>query len=187
MMQEQISMQKSHEIGAALEDFTPLNIRGGSQGLGESLKGKKGLAVIFWSCICSHCVRYDRYLSTFNQIHSELWFLMIASRKGETARQIHDSAVRRNIRFAILHDPDASAASRWFTQQTPRAFLIDANRILLYRGAIDNYKHPDDPNYVAYLETAIREFLAGQPLTCNNTASCGCAIQSVYYNLPKQL
>jgi hypothetical protein len=65
--------------------------------------------------------------------------------------------------------------------------LIDANRILLYRGAIDNYKYPDDPNYVAYLEAAIREFLAGQPLTRNDTASFGCAIQSVYYNLPKQL
>jgi hypothetical protein len=58
---------------------------------------------------------------------------------------------------------------------------------LLYRGAIDNYKYADDPNYAAYLEAAIREFLAGRPLTRNDTASFGCAIQSVYYNLPKQL
>ncbi|MGD0567374.1 MAG: redoxin domain-containing protein [Candidatus Sulfotelmatobacter sp.] len=185
--QEQISIQKSQEIGAALEDFTLRNFRGGSQSLGEFLKGKKGAVVIFWSCICSHCVRYDRYLSTFNEVHPELSLLAIASRKGETAQQICDSTVRRNLRFPILHDPDRSVAGRWFTQQTPRAFLIDANRILLYRGAIDNYKYPDDPNYVAHLEAAIREFLAGQPLTRNDTASFGCAIQSVYYNLPKQL
>jgi hypothetical protein len=186
-MQGQIPIHKPQEIGAVLGDLTLLNIRGGSQSLGEFLKGKKGALVIFWSAICSHCVRYDQYLSTFNEIHPELSLLAIASRKGETAQQICDSTVRRNLRFPILHDPDGSVASRWFTQQTPRVFLIDANRTLLYRGAIDNYKYPDDPNYVAYLEPAIQEFLAGQPLTRNDTASFGCAVQSIYYTLPKQL
>jgi len=170
-----------------VEDLTLSNVRGGSQSLGEFLRAKKGAVVIFWSCICSHCVRYDRYLSTFNETHPDLSLLAIASRKGETAQQIGDSTARRNLRFPILHDPDGSVASRWFTQQTPRAFLIDANRKLLYRGAIDNYKYPDDPNYVAYLEPAIKEFLAGQPLSRKDTASFGCAIQSVYYILPKQL
>lgn len=186
-MQGQIPIQEPQEIGAALEDLTLLNVRGGSESLSEFLKGKKGAVVIFWSAVCSHCVRYDRYLSTFNEIHPELSLLAIASRKGETAQQICDSAARRNLKFPILHDSDGSVANRWFTQQTPRAFLIDVNRTLLYRGAIDNYKYPDDPNYVAYLEPAIQEFLAGQPLTRKDTASFGCAIQSIYYTLPKQL
>lgn len=186
-MQGQIPIQKPQEIGAEVEDLTLPNIHGGSQSLDEFLRGKKGAVVVFWSAICSHCVRYDRYLSTFNEIHPELSLLAIASRKGETAQQIRDFTVRRNLKFPILHDPDGSVASRWFTQQTPRVFLIDANRTLLYRGAIDNYKYSDDPNYAAYLEPAIQEFLAGQPLTRNDTASFGCAIQSIYYTLPKQL
>jgi hypothetical protein len=76
---------------------------------------------------------------------------------------------------------------QWYTQQTPRAFLIDADRNLLYRGAIDNFTFPEDSGYHAYLEPAIASFLAGKPIVRNETASFGCAIQSVYYILPKPL
>jgi hypothetical protein len=55
----------------------------------------------------------------------------------------------------------------------------------LYRGAIDNYKFPEDPEHVAYLEPAIDQFLSGVPITKQEISSYGCAIQSVYYNLPK--
>ncbi len=40
-------------------------------------------------------------------------------------------------------------------EQTPRVFLIDGERSLLYRGAIDNFKYPGDPEYLSYLEPAI--------------------------------
>jgi hypothetical protein len=62
---------------------------------------------------------------------------------------------------------------------------MDASRALLYRGAIDNYKYSEDPEYIAYLEPAIGEFLSGSVITRQETASYGCAIQSVYYTLPK--
>ena len=58
---------------------------------------------------------------------------------------------------------------------------------LLYRGAIDNFKFPEDSDYQAYLEPAIASFLAGQPIARQETASFGCAIQSVYYILPNPL
>jgi hypothetical protein len=64
---------------------------------------------------------------------------------------------------------------------------MDAQRNLLYRGAIDNYQYADSPTYAAYLEPAIAQFNAGEPITKPETASFGCAIQSVYYILPKAL
>jgi hypothetical protein len=60
-------------------------------------------------------------------------------------------------------------------------------RTLLYRGAIDNFKYPGDPEYLAYLDPAVNSFLAGEPIARKETASFGCAIQSVYYILPKPL
>jgi len=62
---------------------------------------------------------------------------------------------------------------------------MDANRALLYRGAIDNYKFAEDPEYTAYLEPAIDQFLQGSAIARQETSSYGCAIQSVYYVLPK--
>jgi hypothetical protein len=89
--------------------------------------------------------------------------------------------------FPILHDSGSRVADRWFAQQTPRVFLIDSNRVLLYRGAIDNFRYAAEPEYLEYLEPAIGNFLAGEPPRRAETASFGCDIKSVYYILPRVL
>ena len=175
------------EIGAPVGDFNLAAIDGEKVGLRGLLEDKKGAVVVFWSGVCSHCVLYDRYLNDFAQQHPDIGMVAIASRHGETPDQIRTIITERKLTFPILHDPGGRVAEQWFTQQTPRVFLIDSNGVLLYRGAIDNYKYPEDPAHVLYLEPAITQFLAGGPLTRTETASFGCAIQSVYYNLPKAL
>ena len=111
----------------------------------------------------------------------------VASRHGEAAEQIRATAAARHLTFPILHDASGMVARQWFTQQTPRVFLLNPQLNLLYRGAIDNFKYPDDSDYQAYLEPAIDAFLAGRPIERAETASFGCAVQSVYYILPKPL
>jgi peroxiredoxin len=175
------------EIGTPVDDFH-LNALGGEKtGLQVFLKGKKAAVVVFWSGVCSHCARYDGYLNSFTQRHPEIGMLAVASRQGESLEQIRATVAERKLAFPILLDPDARIAGQWFVQQTPRVFLIDSSRVLLYRGAIDNYKYTEDQEYTAYLEPAIDQFLAGAPLTRTETASFGCAIRSVYYILPRAL
>lgn len=175
------------EIGAPVADFQLNTMNGEPVSLQMVVSRRKGAIIVFWSSVCSHCARYDGYFSGFPFQHPELGMIAIASREKETAEQLRAAALQRRLAFAILHDPGSIIANRWFTQQTPRVFLIDANRVLRYRGAIDNFKYPGDPEYVPYLEPAIQQFLAGQPISRPETASFGCAVQSVYYNLPKVL
>jgi peroxiredoxin len=179
--------QKTQEIGDVADDFKLQNVNGGERSLSAALMGKQGAVVIFWSGVCAHCVRYDPYINSFEERHPELALVIVASRHGETPAQIRATCAARGLMAPILHDPGGAVAKQWFTQQTPRAFLIDASRTLLYRGAIDNYKYPGDPQHVEYLEPAIAEFLNGHPVVRTETASFGCAIQSVYYLLPKNL
>ncbi len=174
-------------VGDIAEDFSLQVVGGGSSSLADLLTGKRGAVVVFWSGICSHCVRYDAYLNAFSSRHPNLALAVVASRQGEAPEQIRTTSAERGLRFPILHDAGGVVAGKWSTQQTPRAFLVDQAGTLLYRGAIDNYKYPEDPEYVAYLEPAIEDFLAGRPIARNETASFGCAIQSVYYILPKTL
>jgi len=186
-LQRENQVLETQEIGRRVADFSLESLRGGVQGLQTFLEGKKGAVVVFWSGVCSHCVRYDAYFNSFSQQHPELGFVAIASRQGESVAEILKTAADRALTFPILYDPGSVVAKRWFTQQTPRSFLIDSAYTLLYRGAVDNYKYPGDPQYVAYLEPAISEFLSGKTVTRSDTPSFGCAIQSVYYTLPKQL
>jgi hypothetical protein len=143
--------------------------------------------IVFWSGICSHCVRYDAYLNNFQAQHPELGFVAVASRHGESPQAIAKQVAERKLTFPILLDPGGKVAAMYQAQQTPRAYLLDPGRATVYRGAIDNYKYPDDPEYLGYLEPAIDQFLRGVPVTRQETASFGCAIQSVYYVLPKAL
>jgi len=101
--------------------------------------------------------------------------------------QLRQEVKQRSLRFPILLDTSGEVARQWYSQQTPRCYLIAPDRALLYRGAIDNFKHPRDNEYLAYLEPAIAAFLAGEPIPRAETASFGCPIQTVYYQLPKQL
>ncbi len=186
-LQPAASSIKVQELGKPVQDFVLENVEGGTQSLTSFLESKKGAVVVFWSGICSHCVRYDSYFNEFARNHPELGFVAVASRHGEGIAEIQKARKERKLSFPILHDPGGVIAKEWMTQQTPRVFLVDDKRNLLYRGAIDNYKYAGDPEQALYLEPAIAEFLAGKPITRGETASFGCAIQSVYYTLPRQL
>ncbi|MBZ5507299.1 MAG: redoxin domain-containing protein [Acidobacteriia bacterium] len=181
-------LPQDQEIGSQTGDFTLSGVNhDGRHSLSALLNGKKGAVIIFWSGVCSHCRRYDRYLNSFAKRHPELALAVIASRHGETPAQLQQTISERGLGFLVLHDPGRAVALQWATEQTPRAFLVDVHRTLVYRGAIDNFKYPADPDYAGYLESAIAEFLAGKPLRRAETPSFGCAIQSVYYTLPKHL
>jgi hypothetical protein len=155
--------------------------------LHEMAARHRGAVLVFWSSVCSHCERYDHYMNTFSERHPELAFAAIASRQDESADDVRTALAARHLLFPTLYDTGSAVAGQLFTQQTPRVFLVDAESRLVYRGAIDNFKYPEDPEFEAYLEPAIESFLAGRPVARPDTPSFGCAISSVYYTIPKPL
>jgi cytochrome c biogenesis protein CcmG/thiol:disulfide interchange protein DsbE len=178
----------TQEFGQPVPSFSlPLLDRSGERTLENYLPGKTGAVIVFWSAICTHCIRYDEYFSSFTEAHPRLGFVAIASRHGETEEHMRRAVSDRHLGFPILLDKTGRVARQWHSQQTPRSYLVTADGRLLYRGAIDNFKIPADNEYVAYLEPAIDSFLAGRPIARPETASFGCAIETVYYHLPKQL
>jgi len=176
------------EFGQVVAEFALPLLNGSSmRTLHDFMKGKKGVVVVFWSAVCTHCRRYDNYFNSFSGLHPELGLVAIASRYGETAEEIRDAVRQRRLLFPILLDEAGKTARRWHSQQTPRCYLLTADGRLMYRGAIDNFKFPADPEYAAYLEPAIASYLAGQSIVRPETASFGCAIETTYYRLPSQL
>lgn len=174
-------MDSPQRLGAPVPDFSLPALAGGERSLSAALEGRRGAVVVFWSGVCSHCVRYDAYLGRWP--HDELALLVVASRQGEDRRQLEATVERRDLALPLLLDEERRVAHRFQVAQTPRAFLVDGARRLLYRGAIDNYRYPGEAGYEAYLEEAIADFLAGRPLRRAETASYGCPIESVYYSL----
>jgi peroxiredoxin len=180
--------KEKQAVGFPVTDFSlPLVGGSGNRTLNNFLQGKRGAIVIFWSGICSHCLRYDEYLNSFAERHPEIGLVTIASRHGETPELIAKTVAERNLTFPILYDAGGAIAKQWYTHQTPRAFLVDKDGVLHYRGAINNFKAATDPDFADYLEPAVNQFLSGESIAKPETASFGCAIMSVYYILPKPI
>ncbi len=175
----------SQTFGEPVTDFTLTALAGSTTCLADALTSKRGAVVVFWSGVCSHCRRYDGYLNRFAARFGDLALIVVASRRSETAVALRRVIADRKLSFPILHDAACRVAHEWLVEQTPRVFLVDGERRLLYRGAIDNFKYPGDAEYLSYLEPAIEDFLAGRPIERPETASFGCAVESVYYGLPK--
>jgi peroxiredoxin len=173
------------EIGKPVPNIKLPSLNGTTHELDSLMQGKRGAVVLFWSETCSHCERYDSYFNSFEERHPELGLVAVASRQGEGLNQVRSTAAARNLSFPILYDAGGQVARQWFTVLTPRVFLLDRNRNLLYRGAIDNFTFPGDPDHVAYLEPAIESFLAGKPIERPETTNFGCELYSVYYALSK--
>ena len=174
-------------LGEPLETFDLPALDGTQTSLDAALADRRGAVVVFWSGVCSHCRRYDDYLNDFGARHDELALLVVASRQDESTADLRRTAEERGLRFQILYDAERRVAHAWKVAQTPRVFLLDGESRLLYRGAIDNFKYPNDPEHVAYLEPAIADFLAERPVGRAETASFGCPLESVYYDIPKPL
>ena len=179
----------TQRIGMPVSDFALQALEQPSRAwsLQDCLEGKQGAVFVFWSALCAHCVRYDGFLNSFPSRHPDLSLFAIASRAGEAPSQMRAAMAARSLTFPILIDPGCKVAQAWNSQQTPRCYLIGADRTLIYRGAIDNFKTVEDDEFTAYLEPAIQSFLSGEPVARPETASFGCAIQTVYYQLPRQL
>jgi len=183
-----MSAAQTQRIGEPMPGFRLPALDGGGERSLEDVIGKhRGALVIFWSGSCAHCVRYDSYFQRLEHYHPELGFTAIASRVNETREQMMEAMLARHLSFPILVDDGAHTARAWLSQQTPRCYLLDQEGRLLYRGAVDNFKLPGDPEYVEWLEPAIAQYLSGQPIARTETASFGCAIETVYYQIPKFL
>ena len=176
---------KAQEIGQEASDFSLVDLAGSTRSLRRELAGRKAAVVVFWSCVCSHCLRYDEFLKGFQDRHPDIVLLTVASRQQESAAELSRALDERGLFFPVLLDPGGRVAKEWSVEQTPRAFLVAADMSLRYRGAIDNFQLPGDPDYAAYLEPAIEDLLGGRPIATPETPSFGCAIQSVYYRLRK--
>ena len=178
-------VQDKQQFGDVMPDFALPLLEGGHLSLQSFLAGRKAAVVVFWSGICSHCRRYDDYLNRLPERYPGVGLLAVASRQNESVQMLRVTVAERGLRFPMVHDSERTMADAWQVRQTPRVFLLDLERRLIYRGAIDNFKYPADPDYAGYLNAAIEAFLAGKAPPRVDTPSFGCPVKSVYYTLPK--
>jgi len=167
-------------VGAVVADFTLPDIHRRPRSL-EAFKSKKACVVAFMG---TECPLANLYIPTLIELHQEYapkgaQFLVINANVQDDFKQVSAHAQERGIPFPVLKDFNQSVADAIGAQRTPEVFLLDAQRVIRYRGRIDDqygigYRR-DNPRR-RDLALALDAVLAGQQPEVAQTPVSGCII-----------
>jgi peroxiredoxin len=144
-------------------------------------KDKKALVVVFLGTECPLAKMYGPRLAELDKRYADkgVQIVGVNSNRQDTLAEIAHYARIHKIDFPILKDAGNRVADQFGAVRTPEAFLLDANRVVRYWGAIDDQYgigYAKGKAAKEYLATAIDELLAGEEVTTPVVESVGCYI-----------
>ncbi len=173
----------SSPVGRAIGDFTLPDVMGRPWALADC-KDAKAVVVFF---LGTECPVNNAYLPRLGELHesysdSGVRLVAINANQQDTAQRVAEHAKRFAIPFPVLKDVNNVVADRFGAEKTPEAFVLDARRIVRYRGRIDDqygvgYKRPQPTRND--LSDALDEVLAGKAVSRPSTEVAGCFISRV--------
>lgn len=139
---------------------------------------KDGPAVfVFTSTVCPLAKRYTMRLRRLQDDFADkgVHLFAVFSNSDETDEGIADYAQKAQFPFQSIRDVNGYLAKRFGATMTPQAFVVDANAVIRYRGAIDDNRY-ENRVQTKHLRDALTQLVAGEPVATTSTSSMGCSI-----------
>ncbi len=168
------------ELDSVVKDFTLKDADGTSHTLYKLSEEKPATVVLFLATQCPIATDYAERLAALVKTYDEknVQFIGINSNKQEQIEEISEYSEKHGFEFHVLKDTENKIADYFGARRTPEVFLLDAERVLRYTGAIDN--SPKAPTK-HYLRDALDLVITGKdiPKSAKKTRAVGCTIKRV--------
>ncbi len=169
-------------VGRLVPDVAFADIAGKSGKLSD-FRTSKALVVIFTDTGCPLC---KKYAPTLARLEKELGpkgvaFLFVNPTASETADDIRKAIADHGLQGPYVHDRDGKLTAALGAKSTTEAFVLDAARTVVYRGAVDDQYglgYSLDAPRTHYLTTALNELLTGQSPVVSATTAPGCVLDA---------
>ena len=175
----QADAKKGLEIGDAAPEWKELEGIDGKKHSLADLKEADAVAVIF---TCNHCPvakAYEERLVELEQNYKDKKVAIVAinvsNSEADKLPAMKKRAEEKGFQFAYLYDPSQEIGRQFGAKVTPHAFLLDKERKLVYRGAIDDSQNAAKVTKHS-LRDAIDAVLAGKAPAEPETKQFGCGI-----------
>ena len=120
-----------------------------------------------------------------------IWLSIISSTPGDQGHVSPDKAnaltdVRGASPSHVLLDESGEVGMLYGAKTTPHMYMIDANGILRYKGAIDDigrgmqFFNASFNKAINYVSSQMDQLIANQSLTINSTTAYGCSVKYNY-------
>lgn len=170
-------------IGTKAYDFNLKNVDGKYYSLND-FKDKKVLCIIF---MCNHCPYVVAVQQRINQIakdYADKSFALIGINPNDPVTYTDDSFENMKIRakeqgyvFPYLWDETQEIARKYDAICTPDIYLYDENRILKYRGRLDDNWKDETSVRRKELRMAVDRLLENKDIDFEMVPSMGCSIK----------
>jgi peroxiredoxin len=150
----------------------------------EDFKDKKVLCIIF---SCNHCPYVKAVEDRINKIAKDnagTSFALLCINSNDENVYPEDSfeemkkrAKEKGFVFPYIHDDTQETARAYDAVCTPDIFLYDENRVLRYRGRIDDNWKEESKVTKRELQMAIDRLLENKNIDFETTPSMGCSIK----------
>ncbi|MFA7692745.1 MAG: redoxin domain-containing protein [Candidatus Hydrogenedentales bacterium] len=164
-------------IGEALPDFSLKDLQGET----HTLRGYAGNVVVLEmsNIECPWSVGANPDLIDLQNRYADegVVFLGIDSHATKTVDEIRAFTESIELNFPMLKDVDNVYADVLGAVTTPEIYILDKAGKLVYHGAFDDRKQPDEKGAHAYTENAIKAALAGEAANPAEVKSWGCTIK----------
>lgn len=173
------------ELGTKAPQFSLPDVGDGRTHTSESLRGPKGLLVIF---ICAHCpfVKHvEKELARLGRDYekSGVGIVAISSNDAEnypddSPKNLAKQAKQTGFVFPYLYDESQEVARAYDAACTPDFFLFDSGGTLVYRGQLDGSRPSNGvPVTGKDLRGALDALIAGKTISTDQYPSVGCNIK----------
>lgn len=180
------NVSAGYKPGDVAESFSLKNVDGKTMGPSD-FTDARGFIVVF---TCNHCpfsVAYEDRIIELDKKYKSLGYPVIALNPNDPAIQSEDSfdnmkkrAKSKKFTFPYLLDEGAVYARKYGAAKTPHVYVLtkeNGSLKVAYIGAIDDNSRSAADVKEKYVENALNQLIAGQPVSVNNTKAIGCSIK----------
>lgn len=180
-------------IGDKAPDFKLQNVDGKYYSLGDiqDANGQqpKGYIVTFTCNTCPIAKKYEDRIIKLHNMASVMGYPVVAIQpnspdisSGDSMEAMKQRAKDKSYPFVYLMDEKQEIFPQYGAQRTPEIYLLDADHILRYHGAVDdNVQSPQEVS-VNYVLAAIEALENGQSPDPADVKAIGCTIKAAKSN-----
>jgi len=168
----------AYDVGSKVEDFSLTNAATGENASLASLKGEKGVVLVFYNQECPFVQEVHQRISDFHKAYKDKGLPVVAIDAGDNNSAEAVKSHTAQVSFPILLNPDSKIASRFGATRTPEVFLINAEGTIVYHGAFDNGKlQGENATRQMFVQTAADSLLDGKVIEAKSTKAFGCTLK----------
>jgi peroxiredoxin len=177
-----VGMNPSLPLGAHAPEFDLPGVDGRNHSL-ESFSQKPILVVIFSCNHCPYVKAYEGRMVSIQRDYAGKGVQLVAINSNDEKSypedgfpQMVERAEQKGFNFPYLRDASQSVVEAYGGVCTPHAFVFDKERLLRYRGRIDDSRDPSNVTSPD-LRNALDDLVAGVEVKVSDTRPFGCSIK----------